>query len=229
MADTDEVRATDLTGQLLIQLKSTGRTYTLDTSDTTTTDDGENLIRDANGLAFVLNEIVGLDGEDGVGTGDVSGPASSKDSHVALFDGTDGKTIKDGGALGTAAFSDIGDTVQAYDANLLAGIPTQASNASVNVVHATHANRGYGFWDGNDHTVTLKSADNGGLIASDMFSIWKTVSGGTITITADVGCTIIWMPSLSTGNRSLAAGGGAMVTIWAIGSDNFVISGVGIT
>lgn len=34
---------------------------------------------------------------------DVAGPASSTDGHVALFDGTDGKKIKDGGALGAMA------------------------------------------------------------------------------------------------------------------------------
>ncbi len=37
------------------------------------------------------------------GTGDVTGPASSVDSNVALFDGTTGKVIKDGGALGALA------------------------------------------------------------------------------------------------------------------------------
>ncbi len=44
------------------------------------------------------------------GTGDVSGPASSTDSHVALFDGTTGKSIKDGGALGGAAALNVGTT-----------------------------------------------------------------------------------------------------------------------
>jgi hypothetical protein len=33
----------------------------------------------------------------GAGSGDVVGPASSTDGHVALFDGTDGKLLKDGG------------------------------------------------------------------------------------------------------------------------------------
>lgn len=37
------------------------------------------------------------------GGGDVAGPASSTDSHVALFDGTTGKLLKDGGALGGMA------------------------------------------------------------------------------------------------------------------------------
>lgn len=38
------------------------------------------------------------------GTGDVTGPASSIDSEVALYNGTTGKLLKGGGALGTAAF-----------------------------------------------------------------------------------------------------------------------------
>lgn len=37
------------------------------------------------------------------GSGDVTGPTSSTDSNVALFDGTTGKIIKDGGALGALA------------------------------------------------------------------------------------------------------------------------------
>jgi len=37
------------------------------------------------------------------GSGDVTGPSSATDSNVALFDGTTGKIIKDGGALGALA------------------------------------------------------------------------------------------------------------------------------
>lgn len=39
------------------------------------------------------------------GGGDVVGPASAVDGHVVLFDGTSGTLIKDGGGLGTAAFT----------------------------------------------------------------------------------------------------------------------------
>lgn len=39
------------------------------------------------------------------GAGDVVGPASAANNGVALFDGTTGKLIKDGGVLGTAAFT----------------------------------------------------------------------------------------------------------------------------
>jgi len=42
------------------------------------------------------------------GVGDVFGPVSSVNNGVALFNGTSGKVIKDGGALGTAAFLNVG-------------------------------------------------------------------------------------------------------------------------
>ena len=44
-------------------------------------------------------------GADGSGSGDVIGPASSATNNVALFADASGKLLKDGGALGTAAFS----------------------------------------------------------------------------------------------------------------------------
>jgi hypothetical protein len=46
------------------------------------------------------------------GSGDVVGPGSSTDGHVSVFDGITGKLIKDGGALGSAAFT----ASSAYDA-----------------------------------------------------------------------------------------------------------------
>lgn len=44
-------------------------------------------------------------GADGSGSGDVIGSASSTTNNVALFADTSGKLLKDGGTLGTAAFS----------------------------------------------------------------------------------------------------------------------------
>ena len=70
---------------------------------------------DALGL-YYSTDTGDVDGWDGTmwvtllsSSGDVVGPASSVDSHVALFDGITGKLLKDGGALGTAAFDDTGD------------------------------------------------------------------------------------------------------------------------
>ena len=52
--------------------------------------------------AAVLDFVIPK-GDPGAGSGDVVGPASSTNNHVALFDGTTGKLLKDGGALGTAS------------------------------------------------------------------------------------------------------------------------------
>lgn len=52
LATAQEVRATDLTGQLLIAVLATGALYKQDTGDTTSSDDGETLIRDANDIAY---------------------------------------------------------------------------------------------------------------------------------------------------------------------------------
>jgi hypothetical protein len=53
------------------------------------------------------NPVISATGD--AGSGDVVGPASAVNNGVALFDGTTGKLIKDGGALGTAAFNATGD------------------------------------------------------------------------------------------------------------------------
>jgi hypothetical protein len=84
-------------------------------------------------------------GAAGAGTGDVIGPSGATNNAVVLFDGTTGKLIKDGGVLGTAAFSAtsafataaqgsladsalqsaaIGTTIQAYDSNLTSFVST---------------------------------------------------------------------------------------------------------
>lgn len=42
-------------------------------------------------------DLVASKGQDGMGTGDVVGPSSSTDNNIAVFDGTTGKLIKDGG------------------------------------------------------------------------------------------------------------------------------------
>lgn len=47
----------------------------------------------------------GATGAAGAGSGDVTASGSVADGHVAVFDGTTGDIIKDGGALGTAAFT----------------------------------------------------------------------------------------------------------------------------
>lgn len=70
------------------------------------------------GLVDAIGDAVDIRGPAGAGSGDVTGPASSTNNHVALFDGTSGKTLKDGGALGTAAYEDIGDFASAAEGAL---------------------------------------------------------------------------------------------------------------
>ena len=54
---------------------------------------------------------------DGEGAGDVIGPSSSTDEHVAVFDGTDGKVIKDSGyTIGKSVPSDAEFTDTKYSA-----------------------------------------------------------------------------------------------------------------
>jgi hypothetical protein len=73
-----------------------------DLGDVVITTPSNNQILSYNGTNWVNTNA-------GSGTGDVVGPASAVDSGVALFDGTTGKLIKDGGVLGTAAFTATGD------------------------------------------------------------------------------------------------------------------------
>jgi hypothetical protein len=44
------------------------------------------------------------------GSGDVTGPSSATDGHLAVFDGTDGKKIKDGGAVPSGSSNVIGQS-----------------------------------------------------------------------------------------------------------------------
>lgn len=59
------------------------------------------------GLVASIGSAVNIRGASGDGTGDVSGPASSTDSELVLFDGTTGKLIKGGGAPFDGAYSSL--------------------------------------------------------------------------------------------------------------------------
>ncbi len=76
----------------------------------------------------------GADGADGIGAGDVLGPASSVDSHIVQFNGTGGKTIKDGLAFSTDAALGASDTtvasqnaIKTYVDNIALGLQVHAS------------------------------------------------------------------------------------------------------
>jgi hypothetical protein len=62
--------------------------------------------RGGNANKFVKTDGTNLVWADGDGVGDVTGPASSTDNAVALFNGTTGKVLKNGVVLGTMAQQD---------------------------------------------------------------------------------------------------------------------------
>lgn len=70
----------------------------------------------------------------GGGGGDVVGPASSTDSHVALFDGVTGKLLKDGGALAAVATSGDAEDVT-YD-NTASGLTATDVQAAIDEIAA---------------------------------------------------------------------------------------------
>src|SRR5438132_14388264 len=59
--------------------------------------------------------LIGFGG--GGGSGDVVGPSSATDGHLAVFDGTDGKLLKDGGASGYPKVVAFGRVTDQTDAN----------------------------------------------------------------------------------------------------------------
>lgn len=75
-------------------------------------------------IEFVRTGNAGLDGN---GAGDVIGPASATDNHVALFDGITGKLLKGGGALSAVALSGDADDVAFTPAGGLAATNVQAA------------------------------------------------------------------------------------------------------
>ena len=94
-----------------INATTQGGAYVLPTADATTLGGikvGTRLSIDGSGV---------LSADVQAGGGDVVGPTGATDGAVALFDGATGKLLKDGGTLGTAAFSATGDFAAALGAD----------------------------------------------------------------------------------------------------------------
>ena len=117
----------------------------------------------------------------GAGSGDVVGPAGAADNAVALFSGTTGKLLKDGGRLGTAAFTAstdylapaaIGVTVQGYD----------AATAKRNTANTFTEVQSFG--KGVQETYSAVAASNIDVTAGGVFA--KTISGATTFTVSNV-------------------------------------------
>ncbi|MCK5603830.1 hypothetical protein KAR91_18220 [Candidatus Pacearchaeota archaeon] len=73
--------------------------------------DGSQVQADLDKIRDDVNAFVSL----APGTGNVIGPASAVDENVAVFDGTTGKLIKDGGVILTGPASAIDENVAVFD------------------------------------------------------------------------------------------------------------------
>jgi len=103
-------------GTIVLQKSSDGVTWSTGITATCTSD-GQSLITAIDTSFLRLNlstytrasdssllvNIVGYITDPTLGSGDIVGPAIAIDSHIALFDGTSGNLLKDGGALPAVA------------------------------------------------------------------------------------------------------------------------------
>lgn len=115
------------------------------------------------------------------GTGDVVGPATAVAGNVALFDGTTGKLIKDGGTLGTAAFT----ASTAYD---VSGAATTAENNAKSyadtLVVGLLDDRGNHDASTNAFPSTGGSGAAGAILKGDLWtiSVAGTLGGSAVTV-----------------------------------------------
>lgn len=162
----------------------------------------------------------------GTGGGDVSGPGSSVDNHVAIFDSTTGKLLKDGGVGILANGCTI--TPQATPATNevgYLGVPVLTGLDSGNVAPAlTDCGKTFYHTDANARTFTIPANASVAFPVGTVLIIENEngAAAVSIQITSD---TLRW--GSSTGTRSLAANGGC--TIQKMTSTVWRIRGEGIT
>jgi hypothetical protein len=160
----------------------------------------------------------------GTGGGDLSGPASSVDNHVAIFDSTTGKLLKDGGVGILANGCTI--TPQATPATNevgYLGCPQNTQNGTYTTVMSDAGKHIY-HTSGSTHTWTIDSNANVAYPIGTILTFINENGGGNVTlaITSD---TLRW--GSSTGSRTLAANGTA--TAIKVASTTWRLTGDGIT
>jgi hypothetical protein len=101
-------------------------------------------------LNGVSTDYLGGDGDyhPAVGDGDVHGPSSSTDEHIAVFNGASGKQIKDGGISKDTI--DSNTTHRTGDGSDHSAVVNNTSNISLNTTHRTS--------DGSDHSLVLANS-----------------------------------------------------------------------
>jgi hypothetical protein len=169
MANAAEVNNTNLVGQLVIKLKSTGRDYAIDTSDTTTADDGVNCLVSLDGYRFKICKVVGLDGISGAS-------ALTRIRVVATADVAIASALKNGDSLN-------GVTLTTNDLVLLTSQSTTYQNG-VYVVQASGAAVRHPDFNAYDELPGSYFSVMEGTVNAD--TLWQCTSnkGGTIGSTA---------------------------------------------
>lgn len=200
-----------------------------------------------------IQELQSGDTLTGTGAGDVSGPASSVDSEIVLFDSTTGKLIKratitgiikaasgvasaatagtdyvaPGGALGTPSSGTLSNcTVDGTDAVGFRNAPVNSQSAAYTLVLADAGKVIlHPSTDANARTFTIPA--NGSVaypIGTVLTFVNMTSQVVTIAITTD---TLYLAGTGTTGSRSLAQYG--MATAVKLTSTTWLISGSGLT
>ena len=176
--------------------------------------------------------------------GDVVGPASSTNNHVAVFNGgtgkllaNGGKTLPAGGILGTTDAQTLTNktvnlsantvTVDGTDAVGFRNIPQNSQSAAYTCVlsdagkHIYHPSA-----DTTARTFTIPANASVAYPLGTAITFINDTSAGvvTIAITTD---TLVFAGAGTTGSRTLAANG--MATAIKIGTTRWMISGTGLT
>lgn len=146
----------------------------------------------------------------GGGSGDVVGPASATDGAVALFDGTGGKTLKDGVTIATIRSIPQNSQSTAYTAVL--------SDAGKHLLHPSA--------DTTARTFTIPANSSVAYPVGTALTFVNQNGAGvmTIAITTD---TMRLAGTGTTGSRTLAANG--IATALKITSTEWIINGTGLT
>lgn len=147
----------------------------------------------------------------GAGSGDVSGPAFATADRIAVFDGTTGKLLKDGG-------QSIFD-VKLIEQNSQSGAYTLVfSDANKHILHPSA--------DTTARTFTIPSNSSVAFPVGTAITFVNQNAAGvlTIAITSD---TMRLAAAGTTGSRTLAANG--MATALKITSTEWIINGTGLT
>jgi hypothetical protein len=169
MADAPEVRSTILVGQQLIQLKSTGRAYSL-TPGSVASDDGVNVIISADGYRFLLNTITGFNGANGTdGTSALSIVRAVATANIVVASALVNGVVIDGVTLATNDLVLLtGQTAPAENGVYVVAVSGPASRAAAFNVYDAHPGRYFSVMEGilGDDKLYRCTSNKGGTLGT---------------------------------------------------------------